>query len=67
MKNIKLYPTEDELPPIKTLNEVDFSAVYSYADYMRFEFEERLELIKGYIFEMSPALQDPPKNIRKNF
>lgn len=55
MKNIKSYPTEDELPPVKTLNEIDFSATYSYADYMRFEFEERLEIIKGYIFEMSPA------------
>ncbi|MFC1223024.1 Uma2 family endonuclease [Pedobacter sp. BG31] len=55
MKNIKSYPTEDELPPVKTLNEIDFSAIYSYADYMRFEFEERLEIIKGYIFRMSPA------------
>ncbi|GAA4201208.1 Uma2 family endonuclease [Pedobacter jeongneungensis] len=55
MKNIKPYPTEDELPPIKTVNEVDFSAKYSYADYLRFEFEERLEIIKGYIFRMSPA------------
>ncbi|WP_025143918.1 Uma2 family endonuclease [Pedobacter jeongneungensis] len=55
MKNIRPYPTEDELPPIKTLNEVDFSADYSYADYMRFEFEERLEIIKGRIFQMSPA------------
>ncbi|WP_262711738.1 Uma2 family endonuclease [Pedobacter kyonggii] len=55
MKNIKPYPTEEEQPPIKTLNEVDFSATYSYADYMRFEFEERLEIIKGYIFKMGPA------------
>ncbi|WP_293303731.1 Uma2 family endonuclease [Pedobacter sp. UBA5917] len=55
MKNMKPYPTEDELPPIKTVNEVDFSAYYSYADYMRFEFEERLEIIKGRIFKMSPA------------
>jgi len=55
MKNIKPYPTEDEQPPIRTVNEVDFSATYSYADYLRFEFEERLEIIKGYIFRMSPA------------
>lgn len=55
MKNIKSYPTEEGQPPFKTLNEVDFSATYSYADYMRFEFEERLELIKGYIFKMRPA------------
>jgi len=55
MKNIKPYLTEDEQPAYKTLNEVDFSALYSYADYMRFEFEERLELIKGHLFKMSPA------------
>jgi len=52
---MKPYPTEDELPPFKTLNEVDFSATYSYADYMRFEFEQRLEIIKGQLFKMSPA------------
>ncbi|SDE21205.1 Uma2 family endonuclease [Pedobacter soli] len=55
MKNIKPYPTEEELPPIQTVNEVDFAGYYSYADYMRFEFEERLEIIKGHIFRMSPA------------
>jgi hypothetical protein len=36
MKNIKPYPTEEELPPVKTVYEVDFSAAYSYADYMCF-------------------------------
>ncbi len=55
MKNIKPYPTEEEQPVYRTLNEVDFSALYSYADYMRFEFEERLEIIKGQLFKMSPA------------
>ncbi|XOV93634.1 MAG: Uma2 family endonuclease [Bacteroidota bacterium] len=29
--------------------------VYSYADYLRWTFEERVELIKGKIFLMSPA------------
>ncbi|TCD25095.1 Uma2 family endonuclease [Pedobacter psychrodurus] len=55
MKNIKPYPNEDELPEIKTLNEVDFSATHSYADYLRFAFDERLEIIKGHLFKMSPA------------
>lgn len=50
---MKPYPTEEELPPISSLNEIDFSAIYSYADYMRFAFEERLEIIKGHIFTMS--------------
>ncbi|MGM9479048.1 Uma2 family endonuclease [Pedobacter sp. GSP4] len=55
MKSNKPYPTEEELPAIKTLNEVDFSGYYSYADYMRFTFDERLEIIKGHLFKMSPA------------
>ncbi|KQM77093.1 restriction endonuclease [Pedobacter sp. Leaf216] len=55
MKNLKPYPTEEELPPVKTVNEVDFSAQHSYADYMRFEFKDRLEIIKGYLFKMSSA------------
>ncbi len=55
MKNITSYPADEKLPPIKTVEEINFSGVYSYADYMRFEFDERLELIKGQIFRMSPA------------
>lgn len=55
MKTIKPYPTVKELPPITTVNEIDFSATHSYADYMRFEFEERIEIIKGHLFKMSPA------------
>jgi hypothetical protein len=55
MKNIEPYSTEDKLPPFKTVNEIDFSAIYSYADYMRFEFEERLEIIKGRVFRMNSA------------
>jgi len=49
---MKPYSTEEELPPISSLNEIDFSAIYSYADYMRFAFEDRLEIIKGHIFTM---------------
>lgn len=55
MKNIKPYPTEEELPPIQTVNELDFAGYYSYADYLRFTFEERLEIIKGHVFRMSPT------------
>jgi len=28
---------------------------YTYADYLKFEFDEMVELIKGKIFKMSPA------------
>lgn len=33
----------------------NYSGLYTYADYMRWTIEERLELIKGKIFRMSPA------------
>ena len=41
--------------PVSALAEIDMSKTYSYADYLRWEFDERLELIKGKIFTMSPA------------
>ncbi|MBS1526696.1 MAG: Uma2 family endonuclease [Bacteroidetes bacterium] len=37
------------------LSDLDFSKTYSYADYLQWTFEERLELIKGKIFRMTPA------------
>ena len=40
--------TFEELP-------VDYSKEYTYADYMKFEFEEMVELIRGKIFRMRPA------------
>lgn len=37
------------------LNDIDESRTYSYAHYLNWLFEERVELIKGKIFKMSPA------------
>ncbi len=37
------------------LAELDLNKVYSYADYFKWQFDERVELIKGKIFKMSPA------------
>ncbi len=37
------------------LADLDLNKVYSYADYYKWKFEERVELIKGKIFKMSPA------------
>lgn len=37
------------------LADLDVNKVYSYADYFKWKFEERVELIRGYIFKMSPA------------
>lgn len=36
-------------------SDLDLSKTYNYADYLQWQFEERVELIKGRIFKMSPA------------
>ncbi len=35
--------------------DLDLNQIYTYADYYKWRFEERVELIKGRIFKMSPA------------
>ncbi len=37
------------------LADLDIEKLYSYADYCKWFFDERIELIKGRIFKMSPA------------
>lgn len=49
----KEYKQEEK--PIEDLMLLEPDAVYSYADYLRWTFEERVELIKGKLFKMSPA------------
>ena len=38
---------------ITSLDQLDFTARYTYADYLLWQFSERVELIKGYIMQMS--------------
>ena len=40
---------------ITDINQLDFNKKYSYADYLTWQFKERVELIKGRLFKMSPA------------
>ena len=40
---------------IADINLLDLEKTYTYADYLTWQFQERLELIKGKIFRMSPA------------
>ncbi|WP_237488002.1 Uma2 family endonuclease [Hufsiella arboris] len=51
MKDYKIV----EDPIISRVEDIDFSGSYTYADYFKWEFDERLEIIKGKIFNMSPA------------
>jgi Uma2 family endonuclease len=37
------------------LADLDINKTYTYADYLKWQFEERVELIKGRLFKMSPA------------
>ena len=36
-------------------SDLDLTKSYTYADYLKWRFDERLELIKGKIFKMNPA------------
>lgn len=40
---------------VTDINQLDLNGTYTYADYLLWRIEERLELIKGKIFKMSPA------------
>jgi hypothetical protein len=50
-----------------TLADLDLSKDYSYADFFNWQFEERIELIKGKIFTMSRAKYYAPKNFGQYF
>ena len=40
---------------ITDINQLDLNKTYSYADYLTWMFQDRLELFRGKIFKMSPA------------
>lgn len=41
---------------ITNINQLDLNKIYTYSDYLRWKFEEKIELLKGRIVKMSPAL-----------
>ncbi|WP_375438262.1 Uma2 family endonuclease [uncultured Hymenobacter sp.] len=43
------------MPPITSFSQLDVSKTYSYADYLTWQFDELVELIKGKVRRMSPA------------
>lgn len=43
------------MPKITQLSQLDLNKTYSYADYLTWQFDEAVELIKGKIMLMSPA------------
>ena len=43
------------MPAITDLAQLDPEGTYSYTDYLKWQFQERVELFRGKIMEMSPA------------
>ncbi len=43
------------MKPITDIQQLDLTKSYTYADYLTWQFQERVELILGKIFMMSPA------------
>jgi Uma2 family endonuclease len=43
------------MKPITDINQLDLTKSYTYADYLTWQFQERVELILGKVFRMSPA------------
>ena len=40
---------------ITDINQLDLTKSYTYADYLTWQFDEKVEIIKGKIYKMSPA------------
>ena len=40
---------------ISNISQLDPNAIYTYSDYLKWQFDEMVELIKGKVFSMSPA------------
>ncbi len=51
---------------MESINELDLNKIYTYADYLLWKFEERVELLKGRIFKMSPAPNTKHQKISGN-
>ncbi len=47
---------------IRNFKDLDLNCQYTYGDYLNWRFDERVELIKGWIHKMSPA----PKRIHQS-
>ncbi|WP_316807097.1 Uma2 family endonuclease [Pedobacter agri] len=52
--------------PVREFNDIDASLTYSYANYLNWLFDDRVELIKGKIFKMSPAPSRIHQEISRN-
>ena len=51
---------------ITNFSDLDLTKSYSYADYLHWQFQERVELIKGFISKMSPAPSSSHQTVSNN-
>ncbi len=49
------YHNLDDDKKVFSVEDIDLSLTYSYANYLTWLFDDRVELIKGKVFKMSPA------------
>lgn len=54
------------MPPITSLSQLDLSKSYTYADYLTWQLDDFVELIKGKVRRMSPAPQSTHQTISFN-
>lgn len=52
---------------ITDISQLDITKQYSYADYLTWWFDDRVELIKGFIRKMAPAPNDCHQKSSFNF
>ena len=61
MKDTKPYPTEEELPLIETLNDIDFSASYTYAEptkLLTIGEQVTTSLLPGFLLNLEEVFRD---------
>ena len=63
-KKVKEYRIHDR--PVQDISALEPEATYSYADYLKWNFVERVELIKGKLFQMSPASARKHQEVSRN-
>lgn len=51
---------------VTKFSDLDLTKQYTYADYLLWEFKERVELIKGFIHKMSPAPNRRHQKVSQN-
>lgn len=51
---------------ITNIKQLDLKGTYTYADYLLWQFSERVELIKGKVFKMSPAPSSSHQDVSMN-